>query len=130
VKKVSILFLCMLMFAQVVSAEEPKSIWITSACYQLKLTANDKLSVKKNYVATYLVTSSKGETYIAKKLATSSDRHSGDVVFPDDFKNKKTNLQAYADCFEGDRYNWQIFVDDDLKDSGFLEFKREKLNSK
>lgn len=128
-KKLFILLFCTLMFAPVVSAEESKSVWLTSACYQLKLTVNDKLSVKKKYVATYIVTSSKGETYIAEKLATSADRHSSDVVFPGDFKNKRTNLQAYANCFEGDKYNWQIFVDGDLKDSGFLEFKREKPSS-
>ena len=105
---------------------ELKPIWLTSACYQLRLSVSDKLSVKKTYIAKYIVKSSDGETYFAEKAAIAGDVTSEEVIFPDGFHNQKTKLQAYADCFDGQKYTWEIYADNVLIDSGTLEFRRKK----
>lgn len=107
---------------------ELKPIWLTSACYQLRLSANDKLSSKGSHVAKYIVRAADGEIYLAEKAVMATDVVSSEVIFPDSFRNKNTHLQAYADCHYGQRYIWEIYVDKVLIDSGAIEFTRKKLH--
>lgn len=101
---------------------ELKPIWQTSACYKLRLSVNDKLSNDNSYVAKYIVKAADGSVFVAEKVAT--DMNSSEVVFPEGFRDEKTKLQAYADCHYGQKYAWEIYVDNVLIDSGTIGFTR------
>lgn len=107
-------------------SKELKPIWLTNACYQLRLSVNDKLSVREIYTAKYVVKATDGKTYVAERSATAKDITSSEVIFPDGFKEEKTSLQAYADCHYGKQYTWEIYVDGALIDSGTIGFTRSK----
>ncbi len=122
------LLLLVLLTSSVTSSfgAELKPIWLTPACYQLKLSVYDKLSIKKNYIAKYIVRTADGEIYFAERAATASDVGSSEVIFPDSFRGERTRLQAYADCHYGQKYIWEIYADNVLVDSGTIEFTRKK----
>jgi len=105
-------------------AGELKPLWLTHACYEFTMSVNNKFSNAKNYVAKYVLKAAKGSIFVAKKTAT--DFNSAMVVFPKDFRNEKLGISASIDCYFGQQYTWEIYVDDVLKDSGTIGFTRKK----
>lgn len=121
---VSLLIISLAYFSTLSIGAEMKRTWMRSACYKFNLTAWDKFS-DEAYVAKYKITSSKGEAFIAERNAT--DSNSAMVVFPDDFHDAKAkDIKASVDCFHGDKYTWEIYVEDILIDSGTIGFTRNK----
>lgn len=103
---------------------ELKPIWLTSVCYELTMSVNNKLSNEKSYVAKYIVKAADGRIFVAKRVAT--DANSSEVVFPKDFRYEKLDISASIDCHFGQQYTWEIYVDNVLKDSGTIGFTRKK----
>lgn len=103
---------------------ELKPMWLTSACYQLTMSAHNKLSNENSYVAKYIVKAADGRVFVAEKAAT--DSNSSEVVFPRDFRYEKLDISASIDCHFGQTYTWEIYVDNVLKDSGTIGFTRKK----
>jgi hypothetical protein len=101
-----------------------KPMWQTSACYQLRMSVNDKFSNDNSYVAKYIVKAADGRVFVAEKAAT--DMNSSEVFFPDSFRDEKLGISAFIDCHNGQQYTWQIYVDNVLKDSGTIGFTRKK----
>lgn len=103
---------------------ELKPIWLTSACYELTMSAHNKLSNEKSYVAKYILKAADGRVFVVEKVAT--DSSSSEVVFPKDFRYEKLDISASIDCHFGQQYTWEIYVDNILKDSGTIGFTRKK----
>ncbi|MDP1611678.1 MAG: hypothetical protein Q8M11_11520 [Sulfuritalea sp.] len=101
-----------------------KEVWLTSACYTLRLSVWDKLD-NKPFTAKYTVTSKGGRVFSVERTAT--DYNSSEVAFPNDFKDEKLGIAASLNCFEGDRYDWAIHANGVLRDKGFIEFRRKKV---
>lgn len=107
--------------------EDEKKVWLTSVCYQFNLAVWDKMNLG-NYTAKYTVTSSDGRVFVAERFAT-EDSNTAAVIFPDDFLEKKTNLKAWINCGNGERYTWAIYANDVLMDSGTIGLTRNKRNT-
>lgn len=102
---------------------ETKRAWMPSACYKFNLDVMDKFDGPA-WNAKYVITSSKGRVFIAERIGA-SDSNSSAVVFPDDFRDAKVpGVSASVDCFYGEKYTWQIYVDGELRDSGTIGFTR------
>lgn len=101
-----------------------KEVWLTSACYTLRLSVWNKLD-NKPFTAKYTVTSKAGRVFSVERTAT--DPNSSEVTFPNDFKDEKLGIAASLNCFEGDRYDWTIHANGVLRDKGFIEFRRKKI---
>ena len=104
--------------------DEAKRVWQTSACYHLRLSVWDKMS-QGRFVAKYVVTSADGRVFTAEKKAT-DDISSGEVFFPDHFRDAKTNIKAWVNCRYGENYSWEIYANGALIDSGTIVFSRKQ----
>lgn len=110
--------------------DEMKSIWMETAEPQIKLGVWDKISVKQNYIAKYIVKCEVGATFVAEKAATAGNPESSEVIFPKDFHDAQKRFeshQAYG-CGEGKhgkKFTWSIYADDVLIDSGTMIFTRK-----
>lgn len=104
---------------------EMKRAWMPSACYKFNMDVMDKFDGPA-WNARYVITSSKERVFIAERIGA-SDSNSSAVVFPDDFHDAKApGVSASVDCFYGEKYTWQIYVDGELRDSGTIGFTRNK----
>lgn len=98
-------------------------LWLTAACYEMKFSAWDKFGAK-NYKVTYIVKSDQGNEFVAELNA--SGHNSSEVVFPEDFKIKGSDQKASISCHGLTQYSWEIYVNDELKDSGEIVFSRSR----
>lgn len=110
-------------FSTVSIGAETQREWLTSVCYQLKLSVMDKFNGEVAYVK-YIVTSTDGSVYVAERNAT-GDSNSSEVIFPNDFHDVKLNMQASVDCHYGEKYKWAIYINNALIDNGTIAFTRE-----
>jgi hypothetical protein len=107
--------------------ENEQKVWLTSVCYQFNLAVWDKRN-QGNYTAKYTVTSSDGRVFVAERFV-SEDSNTAEVIFPDDFLEKRTNLKAWINCGNGERYTWAIYANDVLMDSGTIGLTRNKRSA-
>jgi hypothetical protein len=106
------------------TGEEVKRKWMTSACYKFRLAAWDKFNGEP-WSVRYVITSSQGRIFVAERDAA-SESSDAEVTFPDDFHDAKApKVSASANCFEGEKYTWKIYVDTILRDSGTIGFTRD-----
>lgn len=117
-------FLVVALFSFISSAQA-KPLWITAACFSLNMSVFDKLGSSKNEHIVFHVTSSDGTVYVSKMITSNIGDIS--VSFPKDFIYEKAQLPANVDCNNGSKYDWKILVENNLIDSGTVEFKRNKL---
>jgi len=120
----SVLTLVFALFSALAYAEDSKRAWQTSACFHVALSVWDKKS-QGRYVAKYVVTSSDGRVFVAEKKG-SDDSSNAEVIFPDNFRDKNSNLKAWIDCSYGESYSWEIYANDALIDSGTFEISRKR----
>ena len=76
-------------------------------------------------MAKYVVTSSDGRVFVAEKKG-SGDSSNAEVIFPDNFRDKNSNLKAWIDCNYGESYSWEIYANDALTESGTFEISRKR----
>lgn len=104
-----------------------KPIWLEHIGPQLSLGVWDKMMIKKNFTAKYVVKCETGKTYSVEKTATVGDPpESWQVTFPHDFYSDVKGLdiqQAYG-CGLG-KLTWTIYADGVLIDSGTLISERK-----
>jgi hypothetical protein len=103
--------------------EGNKREWITTACQHFDLTVRDNSS-NTVFFAKYVVTASNGMTFVSERKATDED--SARVVFPDSFHEVRTNQKAWVNCAYGEKYKWEIYVNDILIESGAISLTRNK----
>lgn len=113
---------------QSIGAEENRA-WMISACYKFRLAVWDKFEGEVGH-AKYVITSNNGSVFIAERKVT-GDPNPSEVVFPDDFHDAKVpGVSASVNCFYGEQYTWEVYVNDVLKDSGTIGFTRNKPRNK
>ena len=112
-----------LFFMGIGSSEAIEPVWLTAACYELKLSAWDKFGTK-DYKVTYIVKSDTGSEFIAEFNA--NGHNSSAVVFPKDFTDKNSSKKASLSCHGTTEYIWEIYVEDKLKESGNVSFSRRR----
>ena len=120
----SVFSLVLALFSTLAYADDGKRAWQTSACVHVALSIWDKKS-QGNYVAKYVVTSSDGRVFVAEKKG-SGDSSNAEVIFPDNFRDKNSNLKAWIDCNYGESYSWEIYANDALTESGTFEISRKR----
>lgn len=108
-----------------ISIAQAKPLWITSSCFSLNMSVFDKLGSSKNEHIVFHVISSDGTVYVSKRITSNIGDVS--VSFPKDFIYEKAQLPANIDCNNASKYDWKILVENNLIDSGTVEFKRNKL---
>jgi hypothetical protein len=106
------------------SGDEPRRQWQTAACFHFSLSVWDKNS-KGNFTAKYVVTSADGKVFVAEKRATDTP-DTADVIFPDNFRDKSTNLKAWINCSFAESYTWEMYANGSLIESGSFVISRKK----
>lgn len=107
--------------------DEMKPIWREIAEPQIRLGLWDKINVKQNYNAKYIVKCEVGATFSAEKAATAGDTESSVVIFPQDFHDAAKGFESHqaSGCGEGKhgtKFTWAIYADGVLIDSGTMIF--------
>lgn len=106
-------------------AQNKEPVWLTSVETPIVFGIKDKFDIKKDYIINYVVRSSTGSSFLAKKY--SSEDYSR-VTFPRDFVDMKTGEPGWhrsTGCL-GEAYSWEIIVDDRLIDKGEFRCGRNK----
>jgi hypothetical protein len=119
----SLLALVVSSYITVSMGDGNKREWVTTACQHFDLTVRDK-SGNAAFSAKYVVTASNGMTFVAERKA--SDEDSARVIFPDSFREVRTNQKAWVNCAYGERYKWEIYANDVLIESGAISLTRNK----
>ena len=112
------------LFSILSSGEESRRQWQTAACFHFSLSVWDKNN-KGNYTAKYIVTSADGKVFVAEKSATDVP-DTAEVIFPDSFRDKSTNLKAWINCSFGENYSWEMYANGSLVESGTFVISRKK----
>jgi hypothetical protein len=113
------------LFTTTSSGEEKiKRQWQTSACFNFSLSVWDKKS-QGRYLAKYVVTAADGKVFVAEKKA-GDNPDTAEVIFPDNFRDKDTDLKAWINCGRDERYAWEMYADGLLVESGTFVTSRKK----
>ena len=116
------------LFTTTSTAEEKiKRQWQTSACFNFSLSVWDKKS-QGHYLAKYIVTAADGKVFVAEKKA-GDNPDTAQVTFPDNFRDKDTNLKAWINCSQGESYAWEMYADGMLVESGTFVISRKKVKA-
>lgn len=107
--------------------DDMKPIWRVIAEPQIKLGVWDKISVKQNYTAKYIVKCEVGATFVAEKAVTAGNPESSVAIFPKDFHYALKGMESHqaSGCSEGThgtKFTWTIYADDILIYSGTMIF--------
>lgn len=123
--KNSYLFFALSIFSLFVMAEtsfgDDKPVWMTSASYELRLSARDKFSVDPTFKVKYIVKMAPDLIFIAEREGIARDSRSAAVIFPDDFSIPETGEKAWIDS-DGRECTWEIYVNNVLEDTGTISF--------
>lgn len=120
----SLLIILLTSFSTLSIGSETTRVWLTSACYTFHLSIWDKFEGAAE-PAKFVITSNNGRVFVAERSAT-GDPSSSEVIFPDNFRDAKSNRAASVDCFNGEKYTWEIYINDVLRDSGTIGFTRNQ----
>ncbi|MDO8989728.1 MAG: hypothetical protein Q7U91_08845 [Sideroxyarcus sp.] len=120
----SLLAISLALFATLSAGEEQKRSWETAFCFHFSLTVWDK-QVQDRYSAKYVVTATDGSVFVAEKSGV-RDSDTAQVIFPDNFRDQKTNLKAWVNCSYGETYNWEVYVNGALVESGRFAVSKKK----
>lgn len=129
-KTINILCLILLasglaLFTTISTAEEKiKRQWQAAACFHFSLSVWDKKS-QGRYLAKYVVTTTDGQVFVAEKNA-GDNPDTAEVIFPDNFRDKNTDLKAWINCSQGESYEWEMYADGSLVESGTFVISRKK----
>jgi hypothetical protein len=125
----ALLGIVLVSFSTLSIGEETKRAWMVSACYKFNLAVWDKFNSEVASVK-YTVTAKDGTVFVTERNAT-DDPNPSAVVFPDDFHDAKApKISASVNCFYGEPYTWEVYVNDVLIDSGTIGFMRNKPRNK
>jgi len=100
---------------------DDKPVWLTSASYELRLSAWDKFSVDPSYKLKFIVKTAPDLIFIAERKGIARDGRSAVVIFPDDFSIPETGKKAWIDS-DGKECTWEIYVNNVLEDAGTISF--------